>query len=81
MTPLSKLERLAAEVSAVAPIERNPNNRAAYIDWRIVNAIRAELEARGFDWRAVAQDTHRRQRELAKGMAEARAAMQTKNDR
>lgn len=52
---LPPLSRLAVEVSTCAPL-KSPRfeRRSAYIPWRVVKAIRAQLEAEGYDWRAAA---------------------------
>lgn len=49
----TKLARLATEVAITAPARRNKYARDARIPWRVVEAIRAELEAAGVDWSAM----------------------------
>lgn len=48
-----KLIDLAIEVAIAAPAKRGaPHVREARIPWEIVEAIRAELESNGYDWRS-----------------------------
>jgi hypothetical protein len=54
--PLTQMEALAVEVSRCAPLQNPPadrvSGRSAYIPWRLVIAIREELEQKGVDWRS-----------------------------
>lgn len=56
MTTLTKLERIAGEVALTAPTKRSGATYGAVIPWDIVEALRAELERRGVDWRKAQQD-------------------------
>jgi hypothetical protein len=48
----ARLAGLALEVAAVAPLNAGRDGTSAYIPWRTINLIRAELEELGVDWRA-----------------------------
>ena len=55
MSGFRKLEKLAIEVAVDAPAKGQQRYASdAKISWHIVNAIRAELDAKGIDWRAMA---------------------------
>jgi hypothetical protein len=49
---VTKLEKLAAEIAIIPPIRKNEAATSAYIPWEVIEALRAELAASGFDWRA-----------------------------
>jgi hypothetical protein len=48
----SRLEQLAVAVALYPAARRNDHALSAYVHWELVEAIRAELDARGYDWRA-----------------------------
>lgn len=48
----NKLERLVAEVAITAPSTRNKHSIKVAIRWDIIEEIRAELDRRGFEWKA-----------------------------
>lgn len=50
-TRAQALAKLAAEVAIVAPLKRSRHSPRAYIDWQLIERIRAELEAAGWPWR------------------------------
>lgn len=59
----TELEKLACEVALTAAKERNPHAHNAYVPWRVVVAIREELERLGVDWRAFHKDALRKSEE------------------
>lgn len=48
---MTKLERLAGEVAIAVPTDRNKYAQCANVPWPIIEALRAELDRRKFDWR------------------------------
>jgi hypothetical protein len=52
---LTDLELLAAAVATCAPARKGSNVFAAQIPWSLIDALRAELEDRGVDWRAASR--------------------------
>lgn len=58
--PMTELDKLAAEVAIIPPPRRHESAVSAYIPWDLIQRMRAELEKRGFDWRA----GHKKYREV-----------------
>lgn len=51
-SPLTDLEKLAAEVAVVAPLKKTRAARVQ-VSWKLIERIREELDRRGFDWKDV----------------------------
>jgi hypothetical protein len=47
---LDALLRLTLSVATAPPVKQ-PESTNAYVPWRIINALRAELELLGIDWK------------------------------
>lgn len=47
-----KLARLAMEVAITVPAHRESHTQSAKVPWRVIEAIRRELDEQGVDWLA-----------------------------
>ncbi len=47
----AEIVRLARDVAAVVPAERNRATSTAKVPWSLINALRDELDRAGVEWR------------------------------
>jgi hypothetical protein len=60
---LSQLERLAVEAAISAPLKRGQYVGEARVDWLVIDALRAECERLGIDWRELTRERIKVERE------------------
>jgi hypothetical protein len=53
---LSQLERLAVEAAISAPLKQGKYVGEARVDWLVIDALRAECERLGIDWRELTRE-------------------------
>ena len=48
---MNHLEKIAAEIAIAVPEKQGRHTSSAKVPWVVIDALRAELERRGFDWK------------------------------
>jgi hypothetical protein len=63
---MTKIELTAIAIALFPPIKANKYSRAAYVDWELIDRLRAALDDAGVDWKA-AKAEYERVRRVRKG--------------